>query len=87
MGPEVRSLLVALSLAVVPAAAAADPNPQLLRTVETRLAYYDLHPDMRSLTTAQAGALHMAMMDDEDGYFRTRAKLKAILRWNDTEDE
>ena len=83
-----RALALALALILPPMTASADPNPQLLRSVEMRLARYQLYPDIQSLTTAQAGALHMTMVqNNEDGYARTRAKLEAILRWDDTEDE
>ncbi len=79
-----RRLVLALVLLAAPATA--DPNPQLLASIRLRLSEYGLKVDVSQLSTRQAAALHLTMARDEDGYFETRRKLKAILNWQE-EDE
>jgi len=70
---------LAVTLALLSLPATADPNPQLVTSVERRLAYYNLRADVSLFATSTVAALHLTLSQRE-GYFRTRRKLKAILR-------
>ena len=75
-----------LLLFLAAASAQAGPNPQLLASIDGRLARYGLEVDVFTLSTRQAAALHLALADGHDGWLETRRRLKTILRW-DSEDE
>ena len=72
-------LILALLLASVPAAARADPNPQLVASIEQRLRVYRIRADVSQYATSTVAALHLTLSQPE-GYFTTRRKLRAILR-------
>lgn len=58
---------------------AADPNRQLVASVEHRLAHYGLHADVSQFATSTVAQLHFALSSSE-GYLKTRRKLRSILR-------
>ena len=70
-------LVLALALAVP---AAADPNPQLVLSVEQRLAKYGLQADVSQFATSTVAHLHLALSSSSDGYLRKRRELQNILR-------
>lgn len=70
---------LALALIVAAAPALADPNPQLVASVEARLAHYGLSADVSQFATSTVAQLHFALSSPE-GYFRTKQKLRSILR-------
>ncbi|MGI9389008.1 MAG: hypothetical protein ACR2O1_03030 [Boseongicola sp.] len=74
-----RSVLVALMLTVVGGSASADPNPQLVNSVETGLAQYGLHADVSQFATSTVARLHLTLSSPED-YYDTRDELRFILR-------
>lgn len=70
------TLIGATVLAAAPAFA--DPNPQLALSVANRLSSYGISVDPETLTTDQAGALHLMLVTKRDegySYIRRRAKL------------
>ncbi len=60
-------------------AALADPNPQLVASIENRLPFYGLRADVPQFATSTVVQLHFALSSRE-GYFRKKQKLRAILR-------
>jgi hypothetical protein len=72
-----RALLLSVAL-LVAAPVAADPGPQLVQLVQSRLRYYNLHADVSQFATPTVAALHLALSSPE-GYMRTRRRLKSIL--------
>ena len=71
------ALALALFMAVP---AAADPNPQLVLSVENRLARYGLQADVSQFATSTVAQLHFALTRNGDGYLTKRRKLQNILR-------
>jgi hypothetical protein len=57
----------------------ADPNPQLVASVQTRLAGYGFHVDVSQFATSTVAALHLTL-SGSDGYLKKRRELKNILR-------
>jgi hypothetical protein len=57
----------------------ADPNPQLVASVQSRLAQYGLHADVSQFATSTVAALHLTLSSPE-GYFKTRQTLQGLLR-------
>ncbi|CTQ48333.1 hypothetical protein [Jannaschia donghaensis] len=82
-----RSLILALALAVATPAVAA-PNAQLVASVQQRLNYLGFRGvDARTLTTRQIAALHMQLQGrnlDFGGVRRmnARSQVKVILGWD-----
>ena len=74
-----KLVLVALLSTVIAVSASADPNPQLVASVESGLARYGLHADVSKFATSTVAGLHMTM-SSPDGEECTRCQLKAILR-------
>ena len=74
-----KPVLVALLSLVIGASASADPNPQLVRSVESGLAQYGLHSDVSTFATSTVARLYMTLYSTED-YIDPRWELKAILR-------
>ena len=75
-----KHILAAIALALpVAGPVAADPNPQLVASIENRLAYYDLKADVSQFATSTVAALHLTLVSSE-GYFKTRQELLTILR-------
>ena len=76
-----RFLVVVLAL-TAGAAAADEPNPQLLQQIESKLRFYDVEVDTSQLTVAQAAQLHLLLTSNHNklGYIRTRSRIAAILR-------
>ncbi len=76
-----RATLAALLLsAFMPTAPAfSDPNPQLVRSIEVRLAHYGLQADVSRFATSTVARLHLALSSSE-GYLRKRRELRNILR-------
>ncbi len=70
-------LVLALALAVP---AVADPNPQLVLSVQKGLERYGLHADVSQFATSTVAALHLSLSDSSEGYFKKRHELQAILR-------
>ncbi|SHI75547.1 hypothetical protein SAMN04488012_102484 [Palleronia salina] len=68
-------LAVALTLS---APLSADPSPQLARSVADRLSRYGIDVAPGALTTAQAAALHILMVDGTP-YLQVRRKARTIL--------
>ncbi len=79
-----RALVLILGL--LPGAALAAPDDQLLRLVAQGLRDYRVEADVEKLTTAQAAAIYLAVssQSDEDGIpGHTRYQILSILRWED----
>jgi hypothetical protein len=79
--------ILALLIALVPAAAGAAPGTQLLRAVEQGLRDYRVDADVSQLTTPQAAAIYLTV-NSPDGDIvasdsRARQEILSILRWND----
>ncbi len=74
-----KQLILVLALALA-APAAADPNPQLVRSIENGLKRYGLEADVSQFATSTVGALHFSLSDSSQGYFKKRHELQAILR-------
>ena len=70
---------VALLSTVVAVSAHADPNPQLVASIEHGLAQYGLEADVSQFATSTVVRLHLTLSSTED-YLDTREELKAILR-------
>ena len=68
--------LLALGLAT---STQSDPNPQLIASVEHRLAAYGLHADVSQLATSTVARLHLTL-SQRDSYLRKRRELISILR-------
>ena len=67
----------ALGLAVL--AAAADPSPQLVASVQARLPHYGLSTDVSQFATPTVVALYFALQSS-DPYLKKKRRLKSILR-------
>ena len=74
-----KPVLAALLSTVIAVSASADPNPQLVASVESGLAKYGLHADVSKFDTHTVARLHMTLSSMED-YIDTRRELKEILR-------
>ncbi len=74
-----RGLFLALVLAAGPATAG--PNPQLLRSIESRLRPYGVIVDTATLSTRQAAALHLTLSERGRDPDETRRRLRTILLW------
>lgn len=81
-------ILAALIATAAPAYSA--PNEQLLRSIEHRLAFWNVgQVDYSKLTTSQAAALHMKLTNapsrfgGRSAFFRQ--ELLTILRWDGSE--
>ncbi len=70
------ALVLATALAMP---AAADPNPQLVRSVEQGLARYGLQADVSGFATATVAELHLSL-SQSGGYLKKRTELRNILR-------
>ena len=68
-----------LALAMLANPVLADPNPQLVASVQQRLAQYGLRADVSQFATSTVAELHLTLSSPE-GYFKTRNALRAILR-------
>ena len=68
------------ALAATAGPALADPNPQLVRSVEIRLAQYGLQADVSRFATSTVARLHFELSSREDSYMDKRRTLKHILR-------
>ena len=82
------ALLAALIATAAPAVAA--PNEQLLRSIENRLAFWNVGPvDYKALTTSQAAALHLKLTNAPSRFSGRahifRQALMTILRWDGSE--
>ena len=78
--------LLVLILGLLPGAALAAPDDQLLRLVAQGLRDYRIEADVEKLTNAQATAIYFAVSspDEEDGIpGNTRYQILSILRWED----
>ena len=80
--------IVALMALTAPVSAA--PNEQLLRSIEHRLAFWNVGPvDYKALTTSQAAALHMKLSNAPSRFsgrsHMFRQELLTILRWDGSE--
>jgi hypothetical protein len=81
-------LVLALVLAASgPGEAVADPNPQLVASVQRKLnslGFQDV--DATRLSTRQVAALHMQLQGGTTSfgrnYLQTRQRVKSILRWD-----
>ena len=87
---KIRAVLIAALLAATPLAVAAAPNEQLLRSIEHRLAFWNVGPvDYLALTTSQAAALHLKLTNAPPRFsqraFLFRQELKTILQWDGSE--
>ena len=74
-----KPILVVLLSTVIAAPARADPNPQLVRSVENGLAQYGLHADVSEFATPTVARLYMTLSSSEVDEC-TRCQLKQILR-------
>ena len=72
-------LFAALLALVLATTAQADPNPQLVASVEHRLAAYGLHADVSQFATSTVARLHLTL-SQRDSYLRKRRELISILR-------
>ncbi|WP_298258812.1 hypothetical protein [uncultured Litoreibacter sp.] len=85
----IRAALVS-ALVVLSAPAFAAPNEQLLRSIEHRLAFWNVgEVDYSALTTSQAAALHLKLSNapsrfsGRSSFFRQ--ELLTILQWDGSE--
>ena len=67
------------NLSVRPGFASADPNPKLVKLVESGLAQYGLHADVSEFALSTVARLHMTLSSSEVDEC-TRCQLKWILR-------
>ncbi len=74
-----KPVLVATLSTVIAVSANADPNPQLVSSVEFGLSQYGLEADVSQFATSTVARLHLTLSSTED-YLDTREELKAILR-------
>ncbi len=75
-----------LILGLLPGAALAAPDDQLLRLVAQGLREYRVEADVEQLTSAQAAAIYLAVSspNEENGIASgTRYQILSILRWED----
>ena len=74
-----RFALATLLTASLALPVAADPNPQLVASLENRLSHYGLSADLSQFATSTVAALHLTLVQS-GGYFEKRRKLRTILR-------
>ena len=74
-----RFVVAAIIAALIATTAAADPNPQLVRSIELGLVRYGLQADVSQFATTTVVRLHFALHGTED-WIDTRDELRAILR-------
>ena len=70
------ALAISLSLGNV---TQADPNLQLVRSIEIRLAHYGLHADVSQFATSTVARLHLTL-SQSGNYWTKRRELKWILQ-------
>ena len=85
----IRAGLIA-ALLVLASPVNAAPNGQLLRSIEHRLAFWNVgEVDYKALTTSQAAALHIKLTNAPSRFsgrsHMFRQELLAILRWDGSE--
>ncbi len=73
-----KRLILVLALGLT-APAGADPNPQLVRSVQQGLAQYGLEADVSQFATSTVAELHLSL-SDSGGYLKKRRELQNILR-------
>jgi len=79
-GETMRPILMALlTSAMLAGLAFADPNPQLVLSVQQRLDAYGLDADVSQFATATVAELHLAL-SSRHSFFKTRDELRNILR-------
>ncbi len=71
-------LIAALALTAVPSAA--DPNPQLVASVQNGLKQYGISADVSQFATSTVVALHFSLSSSKEPYFKKRHQLRSILR-------
>jgi len=74
-----RTIMAALLTALIASSATADPNPQLVASVEARLAHFGLSADVSQFATSTVGRLHMTLVQRET-YSKKRRELVWILQ-------
>ena len=74
-----KPVSAALLSTVIAVSASADPNPQLVASVELELAEYVLHADVSNFATSTVARLYMTLTSTEDK-IDPRFELVAILR-------
>ena len=82
---RMRTLILAAALALPTAAAA--QNAQLLALVESRLPFYGIDIDVTQLSLEQAGAIHLTMSSGGESLIEKRRRIRAILRWDEENEE
>ncbi len=78
MKPALTALVIALA-APVAAPTLADPSPQLVAQVQSRLARYNIHADVSRLDTMAVAQLH-GILNSRDGYLKKRLRIRTVLR-------
>lgn len=68
-----------LCLCLLAAPLSADPNPQLVASIENKLARYGLQADVSQFATSTVVQLHFALSSPK-GYLKTKRELRHILR-------
>lgn len=68
-----------VSCALLSTPVMADPNPQLVASVENGLARYGLSADVKQFATSTVAALHLTLSNPDD-YFETRRRLQSFIR-------
>ena len=84
----IRTAFISLGMALLAVTAQAKPNEQLLRSIEHRLAFWNVGAvDYDKLTTAQAAALHLKLTNAPPRFgsraFLFRQELITILERED----
>jgi len=74
-----RHIFTAAFLAVLATSSQAEPNQQLVNSVQSRLAIYGLQADVSKFATSTVARLHLTLSSTED-YLDKRQELKSILR-------
>lgn len=76
-------LRLAFVLAILPALAAAQ-SPQILRTIDQRLPFYQIDVDVNTLTNAQATAIYFELTSEDQkrtgDFLRQRQRILNIIR-------
>lgn len=86
----IRAILIITALGLA-APVYADPNPQLVASVQSRLNWLGFrNVDARTLSTRQVAALHLKLQGSNTGGFgfsnnrqRLRSEVRTILRWEE----
>lgn len=86
----IRAVVLSGVLALLPVMSVAAPNAQLLRSIESRLQFWNVGPvDYDALTTSQAAALHLKLTNAPPRFSGRahlfRQELKTILGWDGSE--